>query len=150
MILIIISVIYLNSFLCTLAIYGRIIYDISICLSASIFPCSSLFYFIIFRMIYQYIQYCCFFILFFPLPPVSLTPLLLPLLLLLLLFYHNSLNISLLFPAFSYLILLLSVSYSSPLYGRALALAVAMMVYGKEESADTLIEQLSKDRGEHY
>ena len=38
----------------------------------------------------------------------------------------------------------------SPLYGRALALAVAMMVYGKEESADTLIEQLSKDRGEHY
>ena len=146
MILIIISVIYLNSLLRTLAIYGRIIYDISICLSASIFPCSSLFCYIIFRMIYQYIQYCCFFILFFPLPPVSLTPLLL----LLLLFYHNSLNICLLFPALSYLILLLSVSYSSPLYGRALALAVAMMVYGKEESADTLIEQLSKDRGEHY
>ena len=111
MILIIISVIYLNSFLRTLAIYGRIIYDISICLSASIFPCSSLFCYIIFRMIYQYIQYCCFFILFFPLPPVSLTPLLLPLLLLL--FYHNSLNICLLFPALSYLILLLSVSYSS-------------------------------------
>ena len=109
MILIIISVICLNSFLRTLAIYGRIIYDISICLSASIFPSSSLFCFIIFRMIYQYIQYCCFFILFFPLPPVSLTPLLL----LLLLFYHNSLNISLLFPALSYLILLLSVSYSS-------------------------------------
>ena len=146
MILIIISVINLNSFLRTLAIYGRIIYDISIYLSASIFPCSSLFCFIIFRMIYQYIQYCCFFILFFPLPPASLTPLLL----LLLLFYHNSLNICLLFPALSYLILLLSVSYSSPLYGRALALAVAMMVYGKEESADTLIEQLSKDRGEHY
>ena len=32
---------------------------------------------------------------------------------------------------------------------RALALAIAMMVYGKEESADTIIEQLSKDRGNH-
>lgn len=31
---------------------------------------------------------------------------------------------------------------------RALALSVAMMVYGKEEGADSLIEQLSKDRGE--
>jgi 26S proteasome regulatory subunit N2 len=31
---------------------------------------------------------------------------------------------------------------------RALALAIAMMVYGKEEGADTIIEQLSKDRGE--
>ena len=31
---------------------------------------------------------------------------------------------------------------------RALALSVAMMVYGKEEGADSLIEQLSKDRGD--
>jgi hypothetical protein len=29
---------------------------------------------------------------------------------------------------------------------RALALAVAMMVYGKEEGADSLIEQLIRDR----
>ena len=29
---------------------------------------------------------------------------------------------------------------------RALALAIAMMVYGKEESADALIEQLVRDR----
>ena len=33
---------------------------------------------------------------------------------------------------------------------RALALSVAMMVYGKEEGADSLIEQLSKDRGQEY
>jgi 26S proteasome regulatory subunit N2 len=29
---------------------------------------------------------------------------------------------------------------------RALALAIAMMIYGKEESADVVIEQLSRDR----
>ena len=29
---------------------------------------------------------------------------------------------------------------------RALALSIAMMVYGKEESADTLIEQMARDR----
>ena len=29
---------------------------------------------------------------------------------------------------------------------RSLSLAIAMMVYGKEEGADTIIEQLSRDR----
>ena len=29
---------------------------------------------------------------------------------------------------------------------RALSLSIAMMVYGKEESADVIIEQLSRDR----
>jgi hypothetical protein len=32
---------------------------------------------------------------------------------------------------------------------RALALSLAMMVYAKEEGADTIIEQLSKDRYIH-
>ena len=41
-----------------------------------------------------------------------------------------------------------SLSVTLSLLLRALALAIAMMVYGKEESADTIIEQLSKDRGQ--
>ena len=46
-----------------------------------------------------------------------------------------------------YLLVLSSPSIPSYPFLRALALSVAMMVYGKEEGADSLIEQLSKDRG---